>query len=180
LGWSFTNSASGAQRHHGEAGMGRVAALVAAMRFGACLGLLHGVHGHDAVADRKLVPDRQIHQAARALAADIVVVRGLAADHAAQSQEAVVAAGGERDRAGNLERARHDHALRGGAILADLGLGTGDQRVGDLGVIARFDDQDARALTPSTGGASSGFRSVCSCSGTATSGASSRAGVQPA
>jgi hypothetical protein len=60
-------------------------------------------------------------------------VRGLAADHAAQRQEAVVALGRERDRARDLERARHDDALVRGAVLLDLALGARDQRIGDLG-----------------------------------------------
>ncbi len=45
--------------------MGGIAALVAAMRLGTCFGLIHGVHCHDAIADGQLLPDRQVHQAAR-------------------------------------------------------------------------------------------------------------------
>ena len=39
-GWSLTSSASDGERHHGEAGVRRVAALVAAVRRGARPGLV--------------------------------------------------------------------------------------------------------------------------------------------
>src|SRR5215468_7617927 len=102
-----------------------IAALVATIGEGTRLGLLHSVDGDDAIADRELLVHREIHQAARALAADIVVVRGLAADDAAQRNEAVIAAGRECNGTRNLEGARDDHALQRRAILLDLALGAG-------------------------------------------------------
>ena len=71
--------------------MGGVAALVTAVDGGARPGLVGIVDRDDAVADRQSVTHREIHQAACALAANIVVVRGLATDDAAQCHEAVVA-----------------------------------------------------------------------------------------
>ena len=56
---------------------------------GAGPGLLVILDGQDAVAQRHPMPAREIHQAARALAADIIVMRGLAADDAAERDEAV-------------------------------------------------------------------------------------------
>src|SRR5207248_11256900 len=82
-----------AERNHGEAGMGRIAALVAAVDEGARLGLLDAVDGENAVADSELLVDRQIHQPARALAADVVVVCGLAAYDTAQRDEAIIVLG---------------------------------------------------------------------------------------
>src|SRR5689334_2880737 len=126
--------------------MGGVAALVAAMRFGASLGLLHRIDGDDAVADREAPLNRQVHQPTRALAADIVVVAGLAPDHTAQREEAVITLGGQRNRAWNLEGARHDHPLESGTVPRELALCAGDQGIGDLRVVAGFDHENARTL----------------------------------
>jgi hypothetical protein len=128
-----------------------IAALVAAVRLGARLGLLHGVDRDDAVADGELLLDRQIHQPARALAADIVVVRGLAADDAAEREEAVIALGGQRDRAG-ISKAPGTTTRSQVAPFWRTRLARRRSARRRSRVVARFDDQDARALTPSTGG----------------------------
>ena len=133
-----------------SAGVRGIAALVAAIGEGARLRLLHVVHGDDAVADRELVVQRQIHQAACTLAADIVVVRGLAANDASQGNVAVVLAAllrrGQGDRAWNFEGARHMDQFGLRAVLLDFFRRPADQRIGDIGIVRRRHDQDARTL----------------------------------
>ena len=130
--------------------MGGIAALVAAIRVGAGARLLDILDRDDAVADGELLLDREVHQPARALPADIVVVRGLAPDHAAQRHVTVVGLAllgrCQRDRARDLEGARHDDPLRLRAVLRNLLFGALDERIGDVGVVARLHDEDARAL----------------------------------
>ena len=122
-----------------------ISALVSTVDGGTRPGLVGIVDCDDAIADRQPLAHRKVHQAARTLATDIVIVRGLAADDAAQRHEAIVAAGRERNGAGNLESTGHDDTFRYGAVLLDLTFGAGDQRIGDFDVVARLDDQDPRA-----------------------------------
>src|SRR3546814_18537776 len=73
--------------------------------------LIRILDGQDAVADRQPVTAGEILQPTSAFLADIVVMSGLAADHAAQRDETVIAATerdlhrsrGHADRRGNLE-----------------------------------------------------------------------------
>src|SRR6185369_14591810 len=112
------------ERDHGEAGLRRTTALVLLFLLGAGPGLVLVLDGDDAVADREIVVDGQIHQAPRAFLAHRVVVRGLATNDAADGDIAVEAALeasgiagliGELDGAGNLQRARNGDDLVGRA-----------------------------------------------------------------
>src|SRR3546814_9363622 len=76
---------------HREAGLRRVAALVLAAHVGARPGLLVVLAGDDAIAERQGVLAGEVLQLAGALAADVVIVRGLAADDAAEGDVAVEA-----------------------------------------------------------------------------------------
>src|SRR3546814_13213518 len=76
---------------HREAGLRRVAALVLAVHVGARPGLLVVLAGDDAIAERQGVLAGEVLQLAGALAADVVIVRGLAADDAAEGDVAVEA-----------------------------------------------------------------------------------------
>src|SRR3546814_11833908 len=68
---------------HREAGLRRVAALVLAVHVGARPGLLVVLAGDDALAERQGVLAGEVLQLAGALAADVVIMRCLAADAAA-------------------------------------------------------------------------------------------------
>src|SRR5207253_10040212 len=72
------------QLDHRETGARCSTAVVAPVGRGAgqCLGLV--LDRQNAVADREPVTSRQVLQATRALGADVVVMRGLTADHAAE------------------------------------------------------------------------------------------------
>src|SRR3546814_2058579 len=76
---------------HREAGLRRVAALVLAVHVGARPGLLVVLAGDDAIAERQGVLAGEVLQLVGALAADVVIVRGLAADDAAEGDVAVEA-----------------------------------------------------------------------------------------
>jgi hypothetical protein len=130
----------------------RRAALVALVESGAHLRLGRGVDGEDAVSDRNLPTDADVHQGARGLSRDDVVMAGLAADDAAERDDAVIGGPGaarrierERDRLGYFKRARHRNDVVGGAGGVKRAYGAGAQRAGDVRVVAGFDDQDARA-----------------------------------
>ena len=69
----------------------RLAALVLAVDAGARQRLRLVLDGQDAEADGELLLEREVLQAARALAADIIVMRRLAADDAAERDVAVEA-----------------------------------------------------------------------------------------
>src|SRR6202043_206072 len=91
-------------------------------------------------------------QAARAFAGDIVEVRRVAADHAAEGHEGVVTAAGGKLACDyrQLERARHAHHRKvgGGAAVLEPGAGgTLEQTRHDEIVEARRDDRD---LTPAS------------------------------
>ena len=77
------------------------AALVLARGVGAHRGLGVVLHGQDAVADAE-APEPEQREAARSVVADGLVVGGLAADHAAEGDEAVEASA----RAGEADRGR--------------------------------------------------------------------------
>ena len=102
----------------------RVAALVALGQARARPGLRLVVDGEDAVAERKLARDRKIDQRARRLHRHDVEMEGLAPDHAAERDHAVIGLlrllGGidrDRDRRRDFERARH-----GDDVIARAGL----------------------------------------------------------
>ena len=96
--------------------LGGAAALVLARGVGAHRGLGVVLHGQDAVADAEPLEPEQ-REAARAVVADRLVVGRLAADDAAEGDEAVEppARAGEADGGRELERARHLHRLLPGA-----------------------------------------------------------------
>ena len=97
---------------------------------------------------------------------------GLAADDAAERDHAVVrrrlaVRGIDRhgDGGGNFQRARHGDAVELGAGFLQRVHGAGQQRVGDVVVKARLDDQDARAFADALATlASPRPGHACSCS----------------
>ena len=77
-----------------QAGAHRFGALALAPAARALHGLGLGVHGQDGVAERDGVGDGDLHQPVVGVVADDVVVRGLAADDAAEHDAAVEAGAG--------------------------------------------------------------------------------------
>src|SRR5947208_2864970 len=127
--------------------MGRFPALVLLVRPRSCQRLRLVLDGENAETHRELMLDREPLQAARALAADIVVMRGLAADDAAQRDIAVKARlaraprlslDGKADRRRYLEGARHSEALVAGASRIKRRDCAARQLVGDMRIIARL------------------------------------------
>src|SRR6185312_1979607 len=104
--------------------------------------------GGDAEADRQTVAAGEVLQAARALVADMVVMAGLAADHAAERDIAVELPRlrGELDRAGKLESPGHGHRLESRPGLGQRPLGAVPQEVADMRVIAGLDEKNVRRL----------------------------------
>ena len=93
--------------------------------------------------------DRQVHQRARRFVGDDVEMIGLAADHRAERDEAVIVGAAlfgaverEGDRGRDLQRAGHGDHVVGGAGLVERSLGAVEQRVGEVVVEARLDDED--------------------------------------
>src|SRR5690242_6834662 len=118
------------QLDHRQASMGRLPALVLLVgpRPRQCLRLV--LDGENAEADGELMLDSELLQAARALAADIVVMRRLAADDTAQRHIAVkprlartacLGLDRETDCRRNLEGARHRESLIAGARRVERG-----------------------------------------------------------
>src|SRR5580692_5896796 len=78
---------------------------------------------------------------------------GIAADDATERDRAVIrqaapvrGVDGDRNGAGNFQRARHADAVELGAGFLQRFRRAGQERVRDLVVIARLDDEDARTL----------------------------------
>ena len=81
---------------------------------------------------------------ARAFGADMVVMGGLAADHAAERDKAVKTLAGSRhcgDGRRNLERSGDGDAFVAGACCGNRHLGATPQLGGDVGVIGRLDEK---------------------------------------
>jgi len=99
--------------------------------------------GQDAVADRDAVHGQR-HQAARALPGDDFEMIGLAADHHAQRDKGVISAAlrRQRDRPGQLQRARHANRLVAMSRRLDRRPRPGQQHVIEMRVEARLGDQD--------------------------------------
>src|SRR5436305_8162514 len=141
------------ERDHRKAGSGRLATFVFFLDQRPCerLGLIFD--SENAKADREAVRERQVLQAAGALLAHVVIMRGLAANDAAQRDEPVEARAGGRALAGlhgifyrsrDLECAGHHDALMAGARLIERRQSALEKLVGDVSVIARLHDQDVR------------------------------------
>src|SRR5215468_8933880 len=118
------------QCDHRKAGMRRLAALVLLVDPGARQRLRFVLDGEDPEADGQIVRKRQLLQAARALLADVIVMRGLTSDHAAERDEAIESPAlhapparhhSKFDRRGDLEGAGNRDALVAGARLLELG-----------------------------------------------------------
>ena len=110
------------------------------------------VDGEDAVAERQLSRHRQIHQPARGFHRDDLEMDGLAADDAAERDRRVIGLAvrsrgvdRDRDRRRNLQRAGHRDDVMGDAGRLQLGDRAFQQRVLDVVIEARLDDQRARA-----------------------------------
>ncbi len=133
------------ERHQMQRRLGGAAALVLAGGIGADRGLRVALHRQDAVADAEPVQPEQ-HQPARRIVADRLVMRGLAADHAAERDVAVEFArpAGEPDRRRQLERPRHLDGLLRRPGRGDGGGSAGEQRIGDVAVEGRDRDQHPR------------------------------------
>ena len=115
-------------------------------------GLRFVFDGQDAVAERQAPGHREVHQGARALARDDVVMAGLAADDAAERHRRIVGRAGRRGRIeGDGDRRRDFEGARHGQDV-DARLGrpqrlarAAQELVGDVVVEARLDDEDADA-----------------------------------
>ncbi len=114
---------------------------------GQCLGLV--LDRQNAVADREAVTGRQVLQATRALGADVVVMGGLPANHAAECDEPIEPIArprGKADRRWDLERTRNLQAFVGSAGCRKGTLGATTKLRSDMGVIRRLDEQNVRRL----------------------------------
>src|SRR5437016_8301441 len=79
------------ERDHRKAGSGGLTAFVFLIDLRPCKRLGLVLDSEDAKADREVVREREVLQAAGALLAHVVVMRGLAPNDAAQRDEAVEA-----------------------------------------------------------------------------------------
>src|SRR5690348_11934513 len=141
------------QLDHGKTGIGRLASLVLAVDAGSRQRLCLVLDRQDAEADGEAVLQRQRLQAMSALATDIIIMRRLAPDDAAERDIAVetclaralrLRRDGEADGRRYLECARNGEALIAGAGGVERGDRALGELVRDMGVIARLDQHDMR------------------------------------
>src|SRR5262249_501346 len=99
--------------------------------------------GENTIANGEAMMNAEIHQAARALAGNDLVVRRLAANDAAEGDEAVGRAFGEKNSRRDLERARHAHRPTLNAGRIERTARTLEELIGNLRIEPRLDDQDA-------------------------------------
>src|SRR5271170_8251668 len=121
--------------------------MVAALGWRAYERLRLVLDGQDAIADGQPVAHRELLQPARTLGADVIVMRGLAADHAAERHEPVKTLArprGDPNRGRNFERPGNQDALMGGAGSGKRAFGPAPQSLGDVSVIGRLDQEDMR------------------------------------
>src|SRR5207237_7268963 len=123
------------------------------------LGARHGLRlaldGEDAEPDRNAVFQREALQAPGAFGADIVVMRRLATDDAAQGDIAVEwpprflppPFDGDADRRRDLEGAGHGKALIAGAGGVERQDGAPAELLGDMRIIRRLDDHDVARIS---------------------------------
>ena len=128
----------------------RPAPLVLALRVGPHGGLVVVFHGQDAIADERALQAQKRDRPA-GIVADRFVMRGLAADHAAQRHEPVEIAlrKADADRRRHLQRTGHFHHLGRAAHAFDHRLCPLDQVVSDIAVIGGDHDQKLRPLVES-------------------------------
>ena len=131
----------------------RVAALVAAFRIGALLGLLDRLGRENAVAEREPALNRHVHQRPRRLAGDDLEMKGLAANDAAERDGAVIRptrrlgrVESDRHPGRNLQRAGHADEIVGRAGGLERAGRAGEKVGADRLVVARLDDEEAAAL----------------------------------
>src|SRR5215472_16915289 len=143
------------QLDHRETRMGRLPALVLLVGTRPRQRLRLVLDSENAEADGELMLDGEPLQAARAIAADIVVMRRLATDDAAERDIAVkprlaraprLRIDRETDRRGNLEGARHGDALIAGARRVERRDRAARELIGDMRIIARLDQHDMRRV----------------------------------
>src|SRR5215469_11683489 len=143
------------QLDHGKTRMGRFTALVLLVRPRPRERLRLVLDGENAEADGELMLDRKLLQTPRAFAADIIVVRRLAADDAAECDVAVKACftraarlglDGKADGGGNLEGTGHGETLVARPGRIERRDCAARQLVGDMRVISRLDEHDMRRL----------------------------------
>src|SRR3954454_4719378 len=115
-------------------------------------GLLFRVDSDDAIAQRKGAIDGNLHQRARGLHGHDLEMNGVAADHAAQCNDRIevvpaVLGGIQRhhDRRRNLQRAGHGDDFMGRLGLLEFGQCAFQQRILDIVIEARLDNQNPRA-----------------------------------
>ena len=137
------------QRHHLDRGRRRFFALVAFLATEPVERLLAGVDGQDAEDDRHAGIERDAGDPGRALARDVLEVRGVAADDGADADDRVdvapevasfCATSGSSNAPGT-----HTTSTCRGAVLLERALRTVEQRVGDVAVEPRHGDRDAHA-----------------------------------
>src|SRR5262245_16868129 len=153
--------------HQSEAGLRRVATLVAPIDSGALPGLLAAFAGQDAETDRHGMLHGQLMQGAGRFPRHDIVMGGLAADDATERHAAAMTAGlsneairkREAEREADFERTGHGDALIGDATRLEFLDGAACKLVGDVLVKASLDDENRarvfarhRRLTPGSGG----------------------------
>ena len=106
-------------------------------------GLGHIFNSQDAVADEEALEAEEC-EGAGAVIADCLVVRGGAADDAAQCHIAIIIgqALGGCDGGGHFERTWHFDEITCRACGSDFGAGACDHVIGDIAVIGRNHDQE--------------------------------------
>jgi hypothetical protein len=137
--------------HHRQDGAHRIAALVGLFHARARPGLRLGIDGENAVADRKALRHRKIHERAGGFLRDDFEMNGVAANDAAERHRAVIGLappfGGldrDGDRCGNFQRARHRDAVPLHSRFIKRSLRAGQERIGDVIIETRFDHEDTR------------------------------------
>ena len=135
-------------------GLSRTATFVLAVLVGPVPGLILILDSQDAIADGQVVGNRQIHQGARGLGANNLVMRGFPPDHAAKRDvtvEMLRATMGEGDGGGNFKRPGDKDTFITGTGTFKRPDGPGHLGIGKRFVKARLDNQEMSAhLVPIT------------------------------
>ncbi len=143
------------QAHQRERGQRRVAALVgpALLGIGAHGRLLLIVHGQDAISERQTARDREIGKRAGALIGDDLEMIGVAANDAAERDHALIGRAGGLGGVERYGRARRQLQRAGNGDGGDVAAellervdGALVQKLDDIFVEMRFDDENARAF----------------------------------
>ena len=111
-----------------------------------------GIDGENSVAERQAARDRQVHQGPGGFGGDDVEMHRIAANDAAKRNDPVIGTllafrriERDRDRGRNLQRARHADAVESDPLRLQHAARAREQRIGDIVVESRLDDENARA-----------------------------------